>query len=67
MPKAHTGRNGSVLTIYDLCLDCSKNCKCEGPPWCKLECSSFSNGTKRKIRRVINMTDEELIARVAYA
>jgi hypothetical protein len=58
----------TMLTTFDLCLTCRKTCKLAGPPWCKLECP-FSSGIETKYNdyRILNMTDEELIARIAYA
>jgi hypothetical protein len=57
----------SALTTYDLCLACTNQCKGIGLPWFKLECPSFS-GMEREFQqyRVVEMTDEDLIARVAY-
>jgi hypothetical protein len=57
-----------MLTTFDLCLACRKTCKLAGPPWCKLECP-FPSGIETKYNdyRILNMTDEELIARIAYA
>ena len=54
-------------TTYDLCLTCTRDCRRSGPAWCRLECPLFS-GTEYKYKdyQVVNMTDEELVARVAY-
>ena len=58
----------TVLTTYDLCLDCNKACKRSGPPWRRLECPSFSSKEFRyKVYQIIDMTDSELIKRIAYA
>lgn len=58
----------TMLTTFDLCLACRKTCKLAGPQWCRLECPFCSvNGTKYNDYRILNMTDEELIARIAYA
>jgi hypothetical protein len=63
-----TARNHStVLTTFDLCVDCALSCKGTGPPWSKLECPSCPEaGCRYAEYRVVSMTDEELIARVAY-
>ena len=58
----------TVFTTYDLCLDCDKGCKHSGPPWRRLECPSFSSTEiKYKVYRIVDMTDSELIKRIAYA
>ncbi len=57
----------TILTTFDLCLACGKSCKLSGPPWCKLECPFCSVAEiKCKDYRILNMTDAELIARIAY-
>jgi len=61
-------KNGTVMTTYDLCLSCKKKCKRTGPPWTKLECPSFSSKELRfKVLRVLDMTETELLRRIAYA
>ncbi|MGQ9646231.1 MAG: hypothetical protein ACUVWO_06800 [Thermodesulfobacteriota bacterium] len=61
-------KNGIVLSTYDLCLACQRKCKAKGPPWRKLECpSASSSGFNYKVYRVLNMTDSELLKRIAYA
>jgi hypothetical protein len=61
-------KNGAVLATYDLCLDCQKPCKCKGPPWRRLECPSFSSQELRfKFHRIVDMTENELLKRIAYA
>jgi hypothetical protein len=54
-------------TTYELCLACTRDCRRSGPPWCKLECPLFS-GTDFKYEndQIVSMTDEELVARIAY-
>jgi hypothetical protein len=56
-----------VLTPFDLCLSCPRDCKRAGPLWSRLECPSFA-GTEHRFDeyRLVNMTDEELVARVAF-
>ena len=56
-----------VLATFDLCLECSKACKRAGPLWCRIECSSFGSDNGAGECRVLDMTDDELLARVAYA
>jgi hypothetical protein len=60
-------RNRSVMMVYDLCLNCAKACKRKGSPWCRLECPSFSGGVIYRNYRVANMTERELVSRIAYA
>jgi hypothetical protein len=68
MAKSKTKKNGIVSNTYDLCLDCTKKCKTEGPPWRKLECPSASSSTlKYIVYRILDMTDRELLKRIAYA
>ncbi len=68
MGKSKSKKNGIVLTTYDLCLACKKKCKAKGPPWRRLECPSFSSPEpKFKIYRILDMTDRELLKRIAYA
>jgi len=56
-----------VLGTYDLCLACSKPCKGIGLLWCRLECPSFScSEPKYRDYRIVDMTDKELISRIAY-
>ncbi len=68
MAKSKAKKNGIVSNTYDLCLDCGKKCKTMGPPWRKLECpsASFSN-LKYIVYRILDMTDGELLKRIAYA
>jgi len=64
-PIART--NKTVLATYDLCIDCTRNCKSVGPLWCKLECPSFTRSElKYRDFRVVDMTDKELVSRIAY-
>jgi hypothetical protein len=56
-----------VVATFDLCLECSKACKRAGPLWCKIDCSSFGSDNGAGECRVLDMTDDELLARVAYA
>jgi len=66
--KSRRRKNGTVWTTYDLCLACQKPCKCKGPPWCRLECPSFSSKElKYKFFRIVDMTERELLKRIAYA
>lgn len=68
MAKFKSKKNGIVLTTYDLCLSCQKECKVKGPPWRKLECPSASPSKLRyKVYRILNMTENELLGRIAYA
>lgn len=68
MSKPRGRKNGTVLTTYDLCLACEKPCKCKGPPWRRLECPSVSsNELKYKFYRIVDMTETELLKRIAYA
>ena len=68
MSKSRRRKNGTVLTTYDLCLACQKPCKCKGPPWRRLECPSFSSKElKYKFYRIVDMTESELLKRIAYA
>ena len=61
-------KNATVLITYDLCLACEKSCKCKGPPWRKLECPSFtSSELKFKVHRIVDMTEGELLKKIAYA
>jgi hypothetical protein len=57
----------TVMIVYDLCLNCAKACKRKGSPWCRLECPSFSGGVIYRNYRVANMTERELVSRIAYA
>jgi hypothetical protein len=66
MSNSKSKKNGTVMTTYDLCLECKKACKCIGPPWRKLECPSFSS-KKFKVYKIVDMTDSELLRRIAYA
>jgi hypothetical protein len=66
--NSRSKKNGTVMTTYDLCLSCKKKCKCTGPPWRKLECPSFSSKELRfKVYRILDMTESELLRRIAYA
>ena len=56
-----------VVATFDLCLECRKACKRAGPLWCRIECSSFGSDNGAGECRVLDMTDDELLARVAYA
>jgi hypothetical protein len=57
----------TVLATYDLCIDCTRNCKSVGPLWCRLECpSSTRSELKYRDFRVVDMTDKELVSRIAY-
>jgi len=68
MARSKSKTNGIVLTTYDLCLACKRKCKAKGPPWRRLECPSFSSSDLQyKVHRVLNMTDSELLKRIAYA
>jgi hypothetical protein len=68
MAKSKSKKNGIVSNTYDLCLACTKKCKTKGPPWCRLECPSVSSSDlKYKIYRILDMTDNELLKRIAYA
>jgi len=68
MAKSKAKKNGVVLTTFDLCLACQKECKRKGPPWRRLECPSFSSPSlKYKIYRILDMTESELLGRIAYA
>jgi hypothetical protein len=57
----------TVMIVYDLCLNCGKACKRKGSPWCRLECPSFSGGVIYRNYRLANMTERELVSRIAYA
>ena len=68
MARSKSKKNGIVLTTYDLCLACRRKCKAKGPPWRRLECPSFSSSDLHyKVYRILNMTDSELLKRIAYA
>jgi hypothetical protein len=68
MAKCKAKKNGVVLATYDLCLACKKECKRKGPPWRRLECPYFSSPSlKFKVYRILDMTDSELLGRIAYA
>jgi hypothetical protein len=68
MAKSKSRKNGIVLTTYDLCLACKRKCKVKGPPWRRLECPSVSSSNPHyKVYRILNMTDSELLNRIAYA
>jgi hypothetical protein len=68
MEKSKSKKNGIVLTTYDLCLVCKKKCKAKGPPWRRLECPLFSSPEVLfKVYRILDMTDRELLNRIAYA
>jgi len=68
MSKSKFRKSGTVLTTYDLCLACKKACKCAGPPWLRLECPSFSSSeSKYRVKRTVDMTEGELLKRIAYA
>ena len=56
-----------VLATFDLCVKCRGDCKRDGPPWSRLECPSFA-GTEHSFDeyRMVDMSDEELVARVAF-
>ena len=56
-----------VVATFDLCLECRKPCKRAGPLWCKVDCSSFGSDNGAGECRILDMTDDELVARVAYA
>ena len=56
-----------VVATFDLCLECRKTCKQVGPLWCKVDCSSFGSDNGAGECRVLDMTDDEMVARVAYA
>ncbi len=59
--------SATLLTTFELCLDCAKTCRRSGPPWRRLECSLFS-GTESSYEedQVVDMTDAELVERVAF-
>lgn len=61
------GEIDTKVATYDLCLACTRDCRHSGPPWCRLECPRFS-GTEFQYHdyKIVSMTDEELVARVAY-
>ena len=66
--KSKSKKNGIVSNTYDLCLDCTKKCKTKGPPWRRLECPSVSTrGLKYMVYRILDMTESELLKRIAYA
>ena len=68
MEKSKSKKNGIVLTTYDLCLTCKRKCKAKGPPWRRLECPSVSSSELQyKVYRILNMTETELLKRIAYA
>ena len=68
MFKSKSKKNGTVLTTYELCLNCEKDCKSTGPPWRRLECPSYSSKElKYKVYRIVDMTESELLKRIAYA
>jgi hypothetical protein len=68
MAKSKSKNNGTVSNTYDLCLDCTKKCKAKGPPWRRLECPSVSSSDlKYMVYRILDMTDGELLKRIAYA
>ena len=68
MAKSKSKKNGTVSNTYDLYLDCAKKCKTKGPPWCRLECPSVSScDLKYIVYRILDMTDGELLKRIAYA
>jgi hypothetical protein len=68
MAKSKSKKNGIVSNTYDLCLACKRKCKTKGPPWRRLECPSVSSSDlKYKVYRILDMTDSELLKRVAYA
>jgi hypothetical protein len=68
MGRSRHRKNGTILTTYDLCLACKKSCKCKGPPWRRLECPSFSSSEfKYRFYRIVDMTESELLKRIAYA
>lgn len=68
MAKWKSKKNGIVVTTYDLCLACERRCKVKGPPWRKLECPSVSSSDLHyKVYRILNMTESELLKRIAYA
>jgi hypothetical protein len=56
-----------VVATFDLCLECRKACKRAGPPWCRIECSSFGSDNGAGECRTLDMTEDELVTRVAYA
>lgn len=57
----------TTLTPFDLCISCPRDCKRAGPAWSRLECPSFAGtGCRFDEYRLVNMTDEELVARVAF-
>ncbi len=56
-----------VLATFELCLSCARDCKRAGPPWSRLECPTFAGAEFRFDEyRMVNMTDEELVARIAF-
>jgi hypothetical protein len=68
MAISKSKKNGIVSTTYDLCLACTRKCKTNGPPWRRLECPSVSSSDlKCKGYRILDMTDSELLKRIAYA
>jgi len=68
MAKSKFKKNGIVSNSYDLWLACTRKCKTKGPPWCRLECPSVSSfDLKHKAYRILDMTDSELLKRIAYA
>jgi hypothetical protein len=69
MAKSKAKKNGIVSNTYDLCLDCAKKCKTKGPPWRRLECPSAASSSNLKymVYRILDMTDGELLKRIAYA
>jgi len=68
MARSKSKKNGIVLTTYDLCLASKRKCKAKGPPWRRLECPSVSSSDLQyKVNRILNMTDSELLKRIAYA
>jgi hypothetical protein len=56
-----------VVATFDLCLECRKACKRAGPLSCKIDCSSFGSDNGAGECRILDMTDDELVSRVAYA
>jgi hypothetical protein len=65
--KGKRNGNGTVFAVYDLCLVCAKHCKRSGPLWFRLECPCCSVARpKYSLFRRVNMTDGEIVARVAY-
>ena len=60
-------KKATLLSTFDLCLDCTRSCKRAGPPWCRIECPlCLGTGCKHNDYRVVNMSDEELVSRVAF-